>query len=126
MATTQAPVQGILNIDNVQGNYVLTPLEFKDKNTSAPINLVTTYKKIRLEIKPTYNVNITPFLVFEVGSGLDISGDNNQILSFVLDGEFWKSQIKSWVYDITFVDQMDRAFTLVKGNIKNVLTASSV
>jgi hypothetical protein len=124
MAELTPPKQGILNINNVQGNYVLVPLQFSSEGNT--INLATTYKQIRLEIKPNYNANLKPFIVFEVGDGLTISGDNSEILSFVLDNKFWESQTKHWVYDITFVDQLDRALTLIKGNIANVLTASSV
>jgi hypothetical protein len=124
MAELTPPKQGVLNINNVQGNYVVVPMQFSTDGT--PINLVATYKQIRLEIKTSYNVNIKPFLVLELGDGLEVSGDNNNVLSFVLDDKFWESQTKHWVYDITFVDQTDRAFTLIKGNINNILTASSV
>lgn len=127
MAEITAPVQGILNINNVQGNYVLVPLVFKNKGTpSTPIDLVATYTRIRLEIKHSYNVNLEPFVVYEVGDGLTISGADNDILSFELDETFWTSQIKNWVYDITFEDQTGKAYTLIKGKITNVLTASSV
>jgi hypothetical protein len=117
--------QGVFDINNVQGNYVLIPLVFKRKN-GIPIDLIATYKRIRMEIKTGFNVNIKPFLVFEIGDGLTISGDDNEILSFELDEAFWTSQVRNWVYDITFVDQLDKPRTLIKGNITNILTASSV
>jgi hypothetical protein len=126
MAEITAPVQGILNINNVQGNYVLVPLVFKTKVDDLPIDLVATYTTIRLEIKHSYNVNIEPFIVYDLENGLTISGADNNILSFELDETFWTSQIKNWVYDITFEDVAGKAFTLIKGKINNILTASSV
>jgi hypothetical protein len=65
----------------VQGNYLSVPLTFKD-GAGDPIDL-TQYTEIRMEIKKTYNVNEEAFLVFTVGHGLTISGDDNEILTFV-------------------------------------------
>lgn len=124
MADLTPPKQGILNISNVQGNYLLVPLEFKQNGD--PIDLSSTYKRIRLEIKESFNVNVKPFVVKEIGDGLTVTGSENNFLVFELDEVFWTSQIRNWVYDITFVDQNDKPLTLIKGNITNILTASSV
>ena len=99
MANLNAFKQGVLNISSIQGNYLSVPLEFKSGTT--PIDL-TDFLEIRMEIKQTFNVNEEAFLVFTVGDGLEISGDDNEILTFVLDEYFWESQTTRWVYDITF------------------------
>jgi hypothetical protein len=123
MANLNAPSQGVLNINNIQGNYLEVPLQFKLNGT--PINL-TTYLGIRMEIKKTYNVNEVAFLTFTVGQGLTISGVDNNILTFILDETFWDSQTTKWVYDITFENADGEKYTYLKGTISNVLTASSL
>lgn len=56
MANLNAPSQGVLNINNIQGNYLEVPLQFKLNGT--PINL-TTYLGIRMEIKkPTMSTRL--------------------------------------------------------------------
>lgn len=123
MANLNAFKQGVLNISSVQGNYLSVPMEFKSLDT--PIDL-TDYVEIRMEIKKTYNVNETAFLVFTVGDGLTISGDDNEILTFVLDEYFWNSQTTRWVYDITFENADGEKYTFIKGTITNTLTASKI
>jgi len=123
MANLNAPSQGVLNINNIQGNYLEVPLQFKLNGT--PINL-TTYLGIKMEIKKTYNVNEVAFLTFTVGQGLTISGVDNNILTFILDETFWDSQTTKWVYDITFENADGEKYTYLKGTISNVLTASSL
>lgn len=122
MASFTPPIQGVLDISNVQGNYFPVLLEFKDGDTN-PIDL-TQFTEIVMEIKGKYDVNYTPFLTFTVGSGLTLSGTNNEKLSFVLDSTFWASQVKNWIYDITFVVSSTESYTFIKGTITNVLTAS--
>jgi hypothetical protein len=122
MATFTPPIQGILDISNVQGNYFPVLLEFKDGYTN-PIDL-TQFSEIVMEIKILYSVDQAPFLTFTLGSGLVISGSNNEKLSFTLDTVFWSSQNKRWVYDITFVKSATESYTFIKGSIINVLTAS--
>jgi hypothetical protein len=124
MANLNAFKQGVLNISSVQGNYLEVPLVFKD-GAGDPIDL-TAYTEIKMEIKKTYNVNEDAFLVFTVGDGLTISGDDNEILTFVLDEYFWESQTTRWVYDIVFENAQGEFFTFIKGTITNTLTASKI
>lgn len=123
MANLTAPKQGILNINNVQGNYLSVPMEFKSNGT--PIDL-TQFENIKMEIKRNYNVNETAFLTFTVGNGLTISGTDNQVLTFILDEDFWASQNGRWVYDIVFETASGQFYTYIKGTITNVLTASKI
>jgi hypothetical protein len=123
MANLNSPKQGILNISNVQGNYLEVPMTFTTGGN--PIDL-TTFDAIKMEVKKTYNVNETPFLEFTVGNGLTISGTNDNILTFVLDETFWQSQTTKWVYDITFENNSGERYTYIKGTITNTLTASSL
>lgn len=123
MANLLGPKQGVLNINSIQGNYLSVPLEFK--NGTNPIDL-TQFVAIKMEIKRTYNVNETAFITFTVGDGLTISGVDNNILTFVLDEEFWNSQTTRWVYDITFENSLGEFYTYIKGTITNTLTASKI
>lgn len=123
MANLIGPIQGVLNISNVQGNHLEVPLQFKSGNT--PIDL-SQFVQIKMEIKKTYNVNEAPFLIFTLGDGLDVSGDDNDVLSFVLGGDFWDTQDARWVYDITFENAEGEKYTYIKGTITNVLTASKI
>jgi hypothetical protein len=123
MANLNSPKQGVLNVSNIQGNYLEVPMEFKSGGN--PIDL-TIFDAIRMEVKKTYNVNETPFLTFTVGNGLTISGANNNILTFILDEDFWQSQTTKWVYDITFETASGEKYTYIKGTITVNLTASSL
>lgn len=123
MANLTAPKQGILNINNIQGNYLSVPMEFKSNGT--PIDL-TQFENIKMEIKRNYNVNETAFLTFTVGNGLTISGTDDNILTFILDEDFWSSQNGRWVYDIVFETASGQFYTYIKGTITNVLTASKI
>jgi hypothetical protein len=123
MANIIQQIQGVLDIRNVQGNYLLVPLLFTDDDDN-PIDL-SAFERIRLEIKERFNVNLQAFLTFEVGSGLTIAGEHNNILHFELDEKFWQNQIKDWILDITF--QRDgKSSTWIKGTISNSLTASKI
>lgn len=124
MANLNAFKQGVLNISSIQGNYLEVPLTFKDGNGD-PIDL-TAFVEIRMEIKKTFNVNETPFLVFTVGDGFTISGTGNNTLTFVLDEYFWESQTTRWVYDIVFENAQGEFYTYLKGTITNTLTASKI
>ncbi len=123
MANLLGPNQGVLNISNIQGNYLSVPMQFKSGNTL--INL-TQFTEIKMEIKKTYNVNEAPFLEFTVGNGLVISGASNSVLTFVLSDDFWDTQDARWVYDITFETASGQKYTYIKGTITNVLTASKI
>jgi hypothetical protein len=123
MAKLNGPIQGVLNISNVQGNYLEVPMQFKSGTT--PIDL-TQFVEIRMEIKKTFNVNETAFLDYTVGNGLEISGDDNEVLTFILNEDFWNSQESKWVYDITFENEAGEKYTFIKGTITNVLTASKI
>jgi len=124
MANLNGPKQGVLNITLVQGNYLEVPTTWKN-GLDQPIDL-TDFDAIRMEVKKTYNVNETPFLTFTVGNGLEISGNDNNILTFVCDDVFWTSQTTKWVYDITFETATGEKYTYLKGTITVVLTASSL
>lgn len=120
MTTIARPIQGILNIDNIQGNYRHITLRFFDGD-DVPIEL-SDFENIRMEVKETYSVTVKPFLVYEVGTGLEISGNQ---MDFVLDESFWDKQVSNWVYDIVF--QLDgKRYTFIKGKITNELTASKL
>ena len=121
MANIGNPTQGVINVSNVQGNYLEVPMQFNASGN--PIDL-TAFEDIRMEIKLTYNTNESPFLVFDLESGLTISGANNNILTYVLDDTFWNNPTKKFVYDITFKTVDGKRFTYIKGTISNVLTAS--
>jgi hypothetical protein len=108
----------------VQGNYLPVPLTFKNY-ADEPIDL-TQFTEIRMEIKKTYNVNEQAFLVFTLGDGLTISGNDNETLTFVLDEYFWNSQTTRWAYDITFETSQGQKFTFIKGIITMTLTASKI
>lgn len=123
MASLNSSKQGVLNIGIVQGNYLAVPTTWK--TGGQPIDL-TAYDAIRMEVKKTYNVNETPFLIFTVGNGLTISGASNNVLNFVLGEEFWNSQTTKWVYDITFENSNGEKYTYLKGTITVNLTASSL
>jgi hypothetical protein len=123
MADLPGPVQGVINISNVQGNYLEVPMAFTSGLNPIPL---TQFDEIRMEIKESYNVNIKAFLVFTVGGGLTIPGSDNNILTFVLDESFWTSQVRNWVYDITFLNSSGERYTYIKGNIVNILTASKI
>jgi hypothetical protein len=123
MANLLAPKQGVLNISNVQGNYLEVPLQFSVNGS--PLDL-TTFTSIKLEVKKTYNVNENAFLTLTVDDGITISGVTSNILTFVLDDTFWSSQTTKWVYDITFENSAGEKYTYVKGTITNVLTASKI
>lgn len=122
MAQLASPVQGILDISNVQGNDYEIILEFYDE-LDDPIDL-TLYQAIKMEIKEIYSVRDCAFLTFDLTDGLTISGVDNNVLSFSLDAEFWRTQIKNFVYDIVFTNQADENYTFIKGTINNTLTAS--
>lgn len=127
MTTLSRPIQGVINIENIQGNYRRLALKFKTKGTelfpSVPIDL-TEYQSITMEIKEVNNVNRKPFLKFTLDDGLTILGNDNNILVFELNQEFWQTQIGDFVFDIVFVNSQNEAFTFVKGTLNNLLTAS--
>lgn len=124
MANLNTFKQGVLNIDCVQGNYLPVPMTFKNY-ADEPIDL-TQFTEIRMEIKKTYNVNEQAFLIFTLGDGLTISGNDNETLTFVLDEYFWNSQTTRWAYDIVFETSQGQKFTFIKGVITMTLTASKL
>lgn len=123
MTTLAKPLPGELNIPIIQGNTRTIPLEFNF--TAWPdITTLHDFDLIRLTIKDAVSVRRTPFLVFEVGSGLTISEDGMR-LTFVLDERFWEKQTAEWVYDIAFLWGERRA-TPVKGKIYVDLTVGKI
>lgn len=124
MTAIAKPIQGVLDIGNIQGNYRKIDLVF-DFTTMPDVTDLTSFDAIRMEIKEMYSVKVEAFIVFDLVSGLVISGVGNNTLSFELDEEFWAKQVKNWVYDIVF-KVGEKRYTLIKGKITNDLTASSL
>lgn len=121
MTTLAKPIQGILDIGNIQGNYRKIDLQF-DFTDWPDVSSLSDFDDIRMEVKELYSVRSKAFLVFDLTEGLTIVGNT---LTFILDEEFWNKQVKNWVYDITFLLD-DKRYTLIKGDITNDLTASKL
>ena len=96
---------GVLNIILKQGDNKPASLVFKNKDilgVLTPIDL-TQYSSISMDIKTKVDVTEIPFISWSIGSGLTISGANNEILSFEFKQEFNFSQNSQWVYDMKFI-----------------------
>ena len=121
MTTLAKPVQGILDIGNIQGNYRKIDLQF-DFSDWPDVDSLSDFDEIRMEVKELYNSTVKPFIAFDLVDGLEVVGNT---LTFILDHEFWNKHVKNWVYDITF-RLGDQRYTLIKGKITNDLTASKL
>lgn len=118
MATIQSNKIGKLNINLIQGDTKKIQLSFKDKSplgVLTPMDL-TQYTAIKMDVKTSVNVKETPFISFDLDSGLTISGDDNNILEFQFGAEFYDSQRTEWFYDIKF-DKGPDVLYLIKGMI---------
>ena len=118
MANIQSNKIGKLNISIIQGDTKKIQLSFKDKSplgVLTPIDL-TQYTAIKMDVKSSVNVKETPFISFDLESGLTISGDDSNILEFEFGSEFYDSQRTEWFYDIKF-DKNNDVLYLIKGII---------
>ena len=126
MANIGSQSIGNLNIFLKQGNTQVFRLAFNNvlpDGTKEPIDL-TQYTSIKMDVKNKVNVTVMPFISWEVGDGLTITGDDDNILTFTFSNEFLTTQNDKWSYDILFTDS-DGNTTLVGGliNIRQVVTA---
>lgn len=125
MASIQSDKLGVLNINLNQGDNKSVSLVFKDKDVLGvltPIDL-TQYSSIKMDIKETIDINENSFISWDIITGLTISGDNNEILSFEFEQEFYESQNTQWFYDLKFIKD-SKVRHLVKGviNVNRVTT----
>lgn len=107
MASLKRDRQGVLNINLIQGDDKTIYLKFEEKvsNVLSPIDL-TLYSEIKMDVKKRIDINETPFITWTVGTGLTISGIDNNILELEFTQEFYESQLSQWYYDIKFVKDL--------------------
>ena len=118
MATVQRDEIGVLNIELNQGGNKPIFLVFNQKNVegaTVPVNL-TDYDLIRLDVKSRKDVMEAPFISWQVGEGLTISGENSNVLNFEFSQEFIRTAAPSWYYDIKFV-RSERVSRFIEGQI---------
>lgn len=125
MASISSDKQGVLNITLNQGDNRAVSLIFRNRDplgAYTPIDLMQ-YSEIKMDIKETIDINAIAFISWAVGSGLTISGDNNEILSFEFEQEFYESQNTQWFYDMKFI-KASKVMHLIKGvvNVNKVTT----
>lgn len=121
MTTLAKPIQGILDIGNIQGNYRKIDLQF-DFTDWPEVSSLADFDEIKMEVKEIYSVKYPAFLTLIIGDGLTVVGNT---LTFILDEDFWKKQVSNWIYDITFL-LGEKRYTLIRGKITNDLTASKL
>ena len=95
----------IIDIILIQGNNKAIGLAFTEKNAqnvTVPMDL-TTFSSIKMDIKERASVKESPFISWTVGSGLTVSGDDDNVLIMQFRQEFFETQTPEWVYDIKFV-----------------------
>ena len=125
MASISSDKLGVLNITLNQGDNRAVSLIFRNRDplgTYTPIDLMQ-YSEIKMDIKETIDINAIAFISWAVVSGLTISGDNNEILSFEFEQEFYESQNTQWFYDMKFI-KASKVMHLIKGvvNVNKVTT----
>ena len=125
MASISSDKQGVLNITLNQGDNRAVSLIFRNRDplgVLTPIDLMQ-YSEIKMDVKETIDINAIAFISWAVGSGLTISGDNNEILSFEFEQEFYESQNTQWFYDMKFI-KASKVMHLIKGvvNVNKVTT----
>jgi hypothetical protein len=113
---------GYVKLSLIQGNQKTFSFNFANvlpDGTKEPLDL-SEYEGVRMDVKSKVDIDIEPLFTFTLGSGLTISGDDNEILSFTLEDEFNDTKITKWFFDILF----DGKLTLLGGeiNITNVVT----
>ena len=125
MASISSDKLGVLNITLNQGDNRAVSLIFRNRDplgAYTPIDLMQ-YSEIKMDVKETIDINAIAFISWSVGSGLTISGDNNEILSFEFEQEFYESQNTQWFYDMKFI-KASKVMHLIKGvvNVNKVTT----
>jgi hypothetical protein len=119
MATLKKDQIGVLDIQLIQGNNKPVSLIFKEKDILGeltPIDL-TEYSSIKMDVKRKIDVNEAPFISWEVGDGLTISGTDDNVLNFEFAQEFFETQIIEWFYDLKFIKDT-KVSHLIKGVIR--------
>ena len=125
MASISSDKLGVLNITLNQGNNRSVSLIFRNRDplgVYTPIDLMQ-YSEIKMDVKETIDINAIAFISWSVVTGLTISGDNNEILSFEFEQEFYESQNTQWFYDMKFI-KASKVMHLIKGvvNVNKVTT----
>ena len=125
MASISSDKLGVLNITLNQGDNKSVSLIFRNRDplgAYTPIDLMQ-YSEIKMDVKETIDINAIAFISWSVVTGLTISGDNNEILSFEFEQEFYESQNTQWFYDIKFIKN-SKVMHLIKGvvNVNKVTT----
>lgn len=124
MTTLPIQRQGVLNINNLQGNSRTIALTLNMRSSPEsnmePIDL--RFWDVAMEIKTSNNPNQKPFRRLTVGNGLQVMGAEHNVLVFELSKEFWDSVRTSFLYDIVFLSSTNKAFTFVTGVINQKLT----
>jgi hypothetical protein len=118
MASIGTQSIGKLQIYLKQGNTQTIALKFSNKlpdGTLEPIDL-TSYTFIKMYVKKQIDINTAPFILWDLDSGLNIIGDNNDVLEFTFNQEFSNITHPKWYYDILFIDEQERN-TLIGGEI---------
>lgn len=117
---------GVFNMQLIRGNNKVYQLSFfnasPDGSQQTPIDL-TEYTSIKMDIKTSKSIEATPFVTFTVGSGLAISGIDNNILKINFNRTFLNTDRIQFYYDILFLKD-NNYDTLIEGviSIKNVVT----
>ena len=125
MASISSDKLGVLNITLNQGDNRSVSLIFRNRDplgVLTPIDLMQ-YSEIKMDVKETIDINAIAFISWSVVTGLTISGDNNEILSFEFEQEFYESQNTQWFYDVKFI-KASKVMHLIKGvvNVNKVTT----
>ena len=125
MASISSDKLGVLNITLNQGDNRSVSLIFRNRDplgVYTPIDLMQ-YSEIKMDVKETIDINAIAFISWSVVTGLTISGDNNEILSFEFEQEFYESQNTQWFYDVKFI-KASKVMHLIKGvvNVNKVTT----
>jgi hypothetical protein len=104
MVTAIVDKIGVLNIELRQGDtrpIFLTFNQTPPSGGSEPMDL-TGFTAIRLDVKTRKDIAEAPFVSWQIGNGLTISGSDNNILSFQFNAEFTRTAAPGWFYDIKF------------------------
>ena len=116
---------GKVSINLIRGNTKTYKLSFYDQlpnGDETPIDL-TLFDSITMKIKTDLEISTPTFLTFTVGSGLAISGEDNNVLEIAFSRQFISTPKIQFQYDILFIKN-NVYDTLIQGviNILNVAT----
>jgi len=117
---------GVLNFKLIRGNnkiYNLAFFETLPDGTDVPIDL-TTYDEIKMEVKTKKTIDSPIIITYTVGSGLTISGDDNNILSVDFDRNFINTNSIQYYYDILF--EKDLIFQTLIGGVINITSIVTI